>query len=375
MAGKGIVSMSRVRFTKICEADGKLYFFALGMNGLFNLNPDTGEARLLSSVPDEYPFAEALYRDMQYFEGKLYGIPFSASGIAIYDLAEEKMKVVKTEALPEASEKFISSFVYKRKIYMIPFMDNSIWTFDTDTGGTECISNLTGYQDAILKKAVILHDTAYFVCFNYNFVFSYNLLDGERKYYFPKKSREGFRDLFYDGNWLWLLPVVGGSLTAMEIGTGIFKTFEIIKDAHTPCFSMMIKDKNCLLLLPSAAGQFASFDIDSGNVELIKLKQEYIKESGLNFSYGFSFGGRNFGLSNKRRSLVILDENQEENPIYFCNAEALKISPEDIKGHLIKEQPFFTLERYLSLIPYSERKALESLEEESIGFRIHRIID
>lgn len=363
-----------IRFTKICEAHGAVYFFALGVNGLFELNTDTGEARLLASVPGEYPFEEALYRDMQYFENKIYGIPFQAFGLAIYDLTSEIMKVVEIEYLRDTKEKFISSFVYNRKLYMIPFKGNSIWTFDIDTGKAACISNLTRYKDVILKKAVVLGDEAYLISYNYNFIFRFNLISTEKEYWFAGQKKAGFRDLIYFENRLWLLPIMGGSIFAFDIEKMKFQKYEIIKNENVPCFSTMMTIGNLIFLLPSRASQFAEFDIYSGRVELLELKNEYKKESGLNFSYGFSCRGKNFGLSNKNKSLVLLDETQKEIPICFCNPGDIKVTSKDIEGHLMKERSFFTLENYLSVIPDAEKHTM-IVPSDNIGLKIHQIID
>lgn len=363
----------RLRFTKACEVNEELYFFALELNGLFRLHAGTGEARLLTSVPEEVPFAKELYRDMQHCDNKLYGIPFNASGMAIYNLVTGAMEHVRLEALADRKEKFISSFVYERKIYMIPFKDNSIWTFDMDTKEVTGTLNLTEYKDVILKKAVVLGDIAYLICYNYNFILRFHLINAEAEYIYAGQENTGFRDVRYFDNKLWLLPVTGGSLISFDIETQQCTTYKIMDNKHQPCFSVMMPIDGRLLLLPSEAGQFAVFAPDTGEVVRHELKQELKKESGFNFSYGFSFQGRHFGISNKNKSLVLLDKSQKEIPVCFCNPQDFTIDAKQLDGLVIREQPLFTLEKYLSVLPDTE-KPLPKIKE-NIGLKIHRLIN
>ncbi len=125
--------------------DGDHFWFAeYDFNGLFRMDKKTGQVKLAGLFPEEEFLRERLYVSVAACCGKLYFAPYSADGIAEYDLVNGDLKKIPV-IMPRRDgrfswtyEKFFHAVALEEKIYFIPWHYPGILCYDPKTGESIC---------------------------------------------------------------------------------------------------------------------------------------------------------------------------------------------------------------------------------------------
>lgn len=141
-----------IEFEAAAVWNRQLFFAAMEFNGLFRLDLDTGEQFFLNSIPTEPLTAKRLYGSMQIVENILVLIPFSAKHIALYNLGNGQIELIKIENPHKnlqdynAEYKFQGSTVIENKIIMFGLTYPDILVFDPIEKKINSISWIEKYE-------------------------------------------------------------------------------------------------------------------------------------------------------------------------------------------------------------------------------------
>lgn len=130
------ISGPGIEFEAAAVWNRQLFFAAMEFNGLFRLDLDTGEQFFLNSIPGESLTAKRLYGSMQVVENVLVLIPFSAKNIALYNLENGTIELIKIEnpcknlQCYNAEYKFQGSTVIENQVIMFGLTYPDILVFN-----------------------------------------------------------------------------------------------------------------------------------------------------------------------------------------------------------------------------------------------------
>ena len=146
------ISRPGIEFEAAAVWNRQLFFAAMEFNGLFRLDLNTGEQFFLNSIPGESLTAKRLYGSMQIVENILVLIPFSAKNIALYNLENGTIELIKIE-IPcknlqnyNAEYKFQGSTVIENKVIMFGLTYPDILVFSPAEKKVTSISWIEKYE-------------------------------------------------------------------------------------------------------------------------------------------------------------------------------------------------------------------------------------
>lgn len=144
-----------------CLNGNVFWYFSMQFNGLFCIDLETHQKKFLGSVPYEELYQERLYGSIQYFNEKIYLVPFSANYFSIYDLKEKTFNKLNIEAPKRYVEFYNSKYKWQNSIlvddrlYMFGLTHSAIVKMDLNTLKTEYIYD---WIDEYEKTELLVED-------------------------------------------------------------------------------------------------------------------------------------------------------------------------------------------------------------------------
>ncbi|MCI8449487.1 MAG: hypothetical protein HFH30_14115 [Eubacterium sp.] len=151
--------------------DGKLYFAAYNLNGIFCFDIKQETSRLLAYIPDEISQGgNGYYNAIELLDGRLYIAPDHCNTFVVYDTASGQLSQIwmpETKYFYPEYSKFHSIAAWKKKVYFIPCRFPGIVEMDTQKNRMKIYENdVLGNQDILITDQIRIGTKLYMLTWN-----------------------------------------------------------------------------------------------------------------------------------------------------------------------------------------------------------------
>lgn len=199
--------------------DDLLYFIPDEMNLLCTMRLADGEVTILSSIPEEKINQTGLSLKLEYQEGKLIVIPYMVKALWIYDIQSETWQkvVIRNE---EQAGKFVSSVLYKNKLYLFPALYRYIVCVNLETYSVAYSEQIYAEYATLSSEEACLLDYNYVRCKDVlyiadqqtNLMLRFNLATEEYAWLRIGNSDQKWLANAWDGTYFYFVPLTQGRL-------------------------------------------------------------------------------------------------------------------------------------------------------------------
>ncbi len=206
-------------FNNFVEEHGKIWFWSTNFNALFYGSIDGGIAECVWGIGYDKEATAPLYSKIVKCGYKIIGIPMFTDEILVYDISTKKAKFI---SIPEQNwgnmhtlerGRFWDGVVCGNFVFMIGFWSAKVLKFDVVN---ENIMDVIDLYEALeipfdrrflsLKNASVIEDKIWIPSYVTNCIFVLNPDNMQYQKTVIEKSGDGFADIAYDGEDIWLLP-------------------------------------------------------------------------------------------------------------------------------------------------------------------------
>jgi hypothetical protein len=319
-------------------------------NALYKINLDDYKVKYLGSFIGENIFEEQLYEKIYKLNDKIIVVPAYANSIGIYDIQNKEFRRCSIPAIHLSNKlewKFMSSCMYKNKIFMFPGYCSYIVEFNADTEQMSIYDDwYWDYSKKIKFKhhlmfhydMVVIDDSAYLVSAQTNMIFRFNMLS--KKYEFIEVGNGNITTLAYDGNFLWTSNMQG---RVFRIDDNNFEKEIKLDNVTSPNFVYSKYIKGNIVLI-SSQDDFAVY-ID---VNTFEVKIKFIEKDDTQNKYN-GYECHRFHFANKinEDKILVLDRKDKKLKYFDCNGLKEWGNPFIDNSELIDKK--FLIEDYYNL--------------------------
>lgn len=212
-------------FNNFAEEHGKIWFWATNYNALFQGSIDGGIALGLWGENDKEA-AGSLYSKVVKYGHKIVGIPMCTDNILVYDINTEEARFI---SIPEQDwgnmkalerGRFWDGVVWENYIYMIGYYSAKVLKFDVVNESIVDVIDLYEGLDIPLKEkrrlsfknALVVDNKILIPGYVINCIFVLRPNNMQYEKIVVEKIGNGFSDITYDGEDIWLSPRERGQL-------------------------------------------------------------------------------------------------------------------------------------------------------------------
>ena len=212
----------RLTCDEYVKIDDNIWFSAQGHNGLYCMDCNNKEARLVSEFPGENAMGYRLYKSITRAGDKLFFAPCNASSVAVYDISKQEMKMIAVEERQSPRKtvfgkgfKFWTAVAYYPWIYFMGHGYPAILRINADTLETKYITDWVPDANYIADSD---NRAPYFVegCIEgrkglFPFacadgVAEVDMFTGDVSVICLDSGIDGYNGMAFDGSYYWLVP-------------------------------------------------------------------------------------------------------------------------------------------------------------------------
>lgn len=217
-------------FHNFIEEDGKIWFWATNYNALFQCSITGGIATNVWGLGVCEDAARSLYSKIVKYDNKIIGIPMLADKILVYDTYTGDARLIPIPIQDWGSlyalerGRFWDGVVYDNYVFMTGFWSAKILKFDIVN--EVVVDVIDPYKEMNIpvdnryrsfKNAVLLNSRILIPAYTRNYVFILNPTDMQYEKLVIEKCGNGFSDIVYDGEDIWLSPIERGQFVQWNI--------------------------------------------------------------------------------------------------------------------------------------------------------------
>lgn len=240
-----------------------LWFTSLEYNALFRMEKQKGSIEYIGCFPDEELFSYRLYTSINEYGGKLYFTPCSACEIGIYDLREnqfEKINIGVSRQYNDVShtkygKKFVSAFIIKGKLVLIPCCYDQVVVYDISTGSLTMDNRLYEHFYIRYRGFTRSFDSQFYLCWfakkiseteivfelhcNLNILVFYDIETGKFSEMRVGDAKRSYSLIEYDGKYIFLYDEIADTIVRFEMQGGECLACDVAEaiPAFRPCGS------------------------------------------------------------------------------------------------------------------------------------------
>lgn len=217
-------------FHNFIEEDGKIWFWATNYNALFQCSITGGIAANVWGLGVCEDAAGSLYSKILRYENKIIGIPMLTDNILVYDTSTGDARLIPIPAQDWGNShtlergRFWDGVLYDDYVFMIGFWSAKVLKFDAINEVIVDVIDL--YEEmnipldnryisfrntALVNNRILIPDYAR------NNIFIINPIDMQYEKLVIEKCGNGFSDIVYDGEDIWLSPRERGQFVQWNI--------------------------------------------------------------------------------------------------------------------------------------------------------------
>ena len=262
--------LRRLEIAATTFSENECWYFPAQINRLYSKNILTGELSDCGSVPWETEYASLLYRSMEYIDGKVYLMPYSARSIAVYDTKKKTFSQIELEEKRIQGKRFLfqACFSYDHKVFVFGIHVHTIIKINTEDDSIAYIDEwvdsaekMLSAPHGILSRSQIVYteNRVLLPLFYGDVLLSFDCSEEKAKVIKLKTGSVGFSGACCNSDGLWLVDRGGRIVCTDYKKTSIKRVFEIEKESIN--IDVYILDRNNSLNL---------FSTDSDRVHLIE---------------------------------------------------------------------------------------------------------
>lgn len=227
--------MRALAFVDMALEGDEAWFVNNRYQALCKMNMETGEAHVVSRIPETKIGHINLYSYIYKRGTKLYLTPLHTDALCIYDINNHTFQKI---YFPNSKlNNFIDMSFVDGEIILKPCGYDGIIRYNEKNGTWRCIDGfITEYE----KLCEVYDDTIpkfigrwkeydkclYMPCLQCNYVLVFNLMYNTWKYYEVGKKENSYRDIEKIGDEFWLLPYKSNSIVKWNIKVGTAEEYD-----------------------------------------------------------------------------------------------------------------------------------------------------
>jgi hypothetical protein len=339
------------------EYNNNLWLISPNLNGLLRMDKNTFIPELIGFFNNENPTSEYQYYNIILADDILLFAPILATKIALYNIKSNNFEYIdipmpqynKSLEYKPTSE-FVCLFKYAENIYFIPKSYPGILQFNISTKEINVIDSWINELHKHLPKNTfryfnsyqLIDAVAYIPCLFCNGILEIELDTLSYNIRLFRNKSIGYRDICYDGNDLWLLPLNISNIVKYNPLSGQTSEYSVIVNDPTANnidpFSFIRYYNSFIWIFPSS-GDYAKvtkINVKTGQATAIDQFQQYINndiDKKIDFnqtkiSFAELIGDEFYAFSNVTRSLLIyncINDNIREVKIDLTDNDFAKL--------------------------------------------------
>ncbi len=289
VTGKPIYLFHMEKDNVFADKDEKAYRFACGVfadeilwvplenkNALCKVNLETGTAEYVCSFNDEYAFAKELYHKIEFYQDRLFLIPWRAKKIAVYHIGSGKIEYIVQD--PDAVygvPKFSESVRYGQYLYLFSAHAPAIVCLDMEKQVVdcypECIDDFKQFTQAnfgYFFGKTRKEEVAWIPSRRINCLLEYNMENNSYVKHFIGESKAGFIDVEATREQIYVLTAENRVIAWDYKNNCVETIWQSYKQVETVLFVRMLCIEETLWLLP----------VDGEEIIKIKISENYAVE-------------------------------------------------------------------------------------------------
>lgn len=194
--------------------DKTLYFFSKNLNALYK-KENEGEVIRIATIPSEGTVGYRLYASMAYWNRNIYLIPFTAKSIAIYNIDDGTIRLIKLSSdLMSHTYKFRAYALNGEKLYLFTMSTAAVYSLDllNDTVSLETKVDEKLIDSAIFNRneiyfsqqAAVLKDKIYVPFANMNALLVFDFATKKSEFVRLGTEARGYSGIAIQGNDIYL---------------------------------------------------------------------------------------------------------------------------------------------------------------------------
>lgn len=175
-------AMYKFEFFASVEYKGKLFFSALGHNGLYMMDMETENIQLITVFNNEHE-TKFLHREAYLYGNKAWLVPQKAKYIACFNLDTFEMKYFDYSFNGVCEDDTFSSFIAGRKmdnkLFLIPRNVSDLYIIDMESETVNKVADIIDADAEMTIDAFVQNNELYIFFFNQKYYRRYNILNSE----------------------------------------------------------------------------------------------------------------------------------------------------------------------------------------------------
>ncbi|SCX98586.1 hypothetical protein SAMN02910451_00968 [Butyrivibrio hungatei] len=191
----------------ILNIDGAIYYVCNEFNALIKYE-NTDQHELVSDIPDEGIYAQALVSQIFCVDKRIILIPLNAKKIWIYHLEQKMWKGIEIEN-PDCDYKFLKAVKFENKIYLLPSRYRKIVVLDVVSNEIEYIDIRKGMDNKIggvyFRNDIVIHGSIIYAAYcSGGYVFKFDMSNLKYEWIEIVPESDGFSGIAYAEDKFWL---------------------------------------------------------------------------------------------------------------------------------------------------------------------------
>lgn len=271
-------------FSCAVELDNYLWVSGDDYNGLFKICLETGCSEFVIKFDEKGE--RLLYKKVIAVGRKLFFIPYMADKIAEYNVDTKEIKYYEICGFENETVKFGDCIVKNGMLYLFPLKARDIICLDIKNGKVMCCAwdnstlpnEITEADMTMFIHMVNVDNIVYLPCLRTNVIVKLYLNDFRSEVIQCTESKEGFIDISYRNNILYLLTV-GGNIVSYNVDSKEEKLFWINSQKRTDgkcVFYKMLFYNDYLWLIPGYGEHIVRINVETREeVEIIEYPKQF----------------------------------------------------------------------------------------------------
>lgn len=262
--------------------DDRIWFAEADSNGIYSYDLRSHRSALECIIDKEPSNGKRLFRTMVICEGDLYVFPFSAQNAYKINLHTKAVKCIKIDEPPKntydrysSNAKFLSSFLYGSKIFVVGVTYPAILEYDVKTGHiryhNEWLSEMRGcfrnQERVLFRRAEMVMDKLYIPSGRGDLLLIFDMSTGKHEVCRIGDGKGGFSAVCYDGEDFWFAPLSEGAVVQWNENSRKCISYDCFPDGFVHAdhgINDIVFWDDTVILLPGASNMFLGINRQTG---------------------------------------------------------------------------------------------------------------
>lgn len=332
-------------FNNFAEEKGKIWFWAVNYNALFQGSIDGGIALSVWGIEDCEETTGSLYNKVVKCGNKIIGISALADNILVYDIFDEGARLIPIPTWDWGNAhtlergRFWDGVVYGDYVFMIGFWSAKILKFDVANENIVDVIDLyegldIPFESRFLsfKNTLVVDNKILIPSYVKNYIFVLNPDNMQYEKIVIEKNGSGFSDIVYDGENIWLSPRERGQFVKWNMQKSIIYLYD---DYPT---EVHMEDQANFTGMGYCNGKVYVFPYRADKVISIKKNEDNVVMQAENV-FNCYYEGFEGVCTNKEVMKYLFVQSVEERLYSFC-ADSRRVLSYNTKNGLLSELKF-----------------------------------